>query len=189
MMGEPWSDTGPFVGSIDFDDVRVSAAPMASRLELRRAEGASASPGCLAVDVGLWSSASGALAPAPYETEVALTVSAGQGTFHADEACRAPVLVLVLPTGSSGRRVYFRPGGTGDTATLAASHPDFLPAKLDVQGQGSGEVPGETPEDGAAGPWTTDLGCTSAPGALFALPLLLAPWLRRRRERRTCPVE
>ncbi|NMO14775.1 hypothetical protein HPC49_26035 [Pyxidicoccus fallax] len=183
QVGEPWSDTGTFKGFIDFDDVRVSAAPMASRLELRRP--AVASSGCIAVDVALRSSAAAVPAPAPYATDVDLRVTGNTGTFHSDEGCKVPVKGALLPLGASERRVYFRPGGTAGRAMLEASHPDFLPAKLDLEvdaGVGPDAVPDE---DGAEGPWTTDLGCASAPGALLALPFLLVPWLRRRRERRT----
>ena len=184
MVGEPWSDTGTFTGSIDFDDVRVSAAPMASRLELQRPANAAASAGCLAVDVSLRNPGSGALAPAPYETDVALAVAGGEGGFHADAACASPVASLRLPSGTSERRVYFRPVATEGKVSLRASHPDFLSATLDVDveaGAGSDVTPDE---DEGQGPWTTDLGCASVPGALVALPVLLVPWLRRRRASR-----
>ncbi|WP_257459586.1 LamG-like jellyroll fold domain-containing protein [Archangium lipolyticum] len=189
VMGEPWADSRTFTGTLDFDDVRVSATPMASRLVLRWPVDAATSSGCIPLEVSLRSSATGAPAPAPYETEVALAVTAGAGGFHSDEACKSPVPGMLLPTGASERRVYFRPGGTGGTAMLAASHPDFLPATLEVVGGGA---PDGDPDEDPAGPWTTDLGCTSAPGALVALPLLLGPWLRRRSWRPgapTCPVE
>jgi hypothetical protein len=177
LMGEPWSDTGTFRGTIDFDDVRVTATPQASRLELRHPE--EAPSGCLAVDVSLRSSASNGPAPAPYDTDVALRVRAGEGTFHAKGDCRAPVTGTLLPAGTSERRVYFRPGGGDGTATLEASHADFFSARLDVKGI---VEPDPGPDEGeGGGPWTTDLGCASAPGALVALPFLLVPWLRRRR--------
>ncbi|ATB38134.1 hypothetical protein CYFUS_003565 [Cystobacter fuscus] len=180
QVGEPWTDQGFFTGSIDFDDVRVSATPMASRLQLQRTEDTGASSGCLAVDVSLRSSASGALAPAPYETEVSLSTTAGEGRYHADEACKSPVERVRLPTGTFERRVYFRPGGPPGTVTLAASHPDFLPATLQVEGDGT---PVGDADGGAAGPWTMGLGCTSASGALVSLPVLLWPGSRRSRRR------
>ncbi|WP_395847020.1 LamG-like jellyroll fold domain-containing protein [Cystobacter fuscus] len=181
QVGEPWTDQGYFTGSIDFDDLRVSAAPMASRLRLQRPADASTSSGCIAVDVSLRNSATGALAPAPYETDVSLSTTAGEGQFHTEKACGSPVERVRLPTGSSERRVYFRPEGSRGVMTLAASHPDFLPATLQVEGDGTsgGDVDG-----GAAGPWTMGLGCTSAPGALVPLPVLLWPWFRRRRQGR-----
>ncbi|NOK33743.1 hypothetical protein HMI49_11090 [Corallococcus exercitus] len=176
MVGEPWSDTGTFTGSLDFDDVRVSNAPMASRLELRRpvTEGAK---DCLAVDLSLRASSTGAPAPAPYDADVALAVQSDAGRFHADADCDSPVTRVVLPTGASERRVYFRPQGTAGTVTWEASHADFLPASLTV------DVEALPSEDNGGGPWTTDLGCTSAPGAVLALPALLGVWLRRRRAR------
>ncbi|HEX8537416.1 MAG TPA: LamG-like jellyroll fold domain-containing protein [Cystobacter sp.] len=183
QVGEPWTDQGTFTGSIDFDDVRVSATPMASRLQLQRPEDTGVSSGCLAVDVSLRSSTTGALAPAPYETEVSLSTTAGEGRYHAEGTCKSPVERVRLPTGSVERRVYFRPGGPPGRVTLAASHPDFLPATLQVEGDGT--TVGDTDGGGAAGPWTMDLGCTSAPGALVPLPVLLGPWFRRSRRGRT----
>ncbi|MCP3143144.1 LamG domain-containing protein [Pyxidicoccus xibeiensis] len=179
IIGEPWTDTGTFQGSIDFDDVRVSATPQASRLELHQPVAASAS--CIAVDVSLRSSASTGPVPAPYATQVALQVLEGEGGFHSEGNCQAPVTGALLAAGASERRVYFLSEGLSGRATLEASHPDFLPARLDVTaGMGPEDVGGEEP----GGPWTTDLGCAAAPGALVALPLLLVPWLRRRRGRR-----
>ncbi|WNG25794.1 LamG domain-containing protein [Cystobacter fuscus] len=183
QVGEPWTDQGFFTGSIDFDDLRVSAVPMASRLQLQRPADASTSSGCIAVDVSLRSSATGALAPAPYETEVSLATTAGEGHYHADGTCKSPVERVRLPTGTFERRVYFRPGGSPGRVTLAASHPDFLPATLQVEADGTpvGDVDGGA----AGGPWTMGLGCTSAPGALVPLPVLLWPWFRRSRRGRT----
>ncbi|QRK08840.1 hypothetical protein JQX13_01310 [Archangium violaceum] len=180
VVGEPWADAGNFIGSIDFDDVRVSATPMASRLELRRPVGAGDSSGCVAVDVSLRSSATGAPAPAPYTMEVALAVTEGAGRFHVDAACGFPVPGALLLAGASEQRVYFRPGGTGGKATVKATHPDFLSATLPLEGIAPPDGEGDPDED-PVGPWTTDLGCTSAPGALVALPVLLWPWIRFRR--------
>jgi hypothetical protein len=177
-VGEPWTDTGRFVGSIDVDDVRVSATPMASHLELRLSE--EAKSGCIAVEVSLRASSGDALAPAPYEVPVTLGVSAGSGSFHTDTGCKDSVESVRLPAGTPERRVYFRPNGASGKAMLRASHPDFLPATLTVDGTGG---PGETPDgDEAAGPWTTDLGC-SATGGFAMLPMLLGPWVLWRRQR------
>ncbi|WP_157774873.1 LamG-like jellyroll fold domain-containing protein [Melittangium boletus] len=183
VVGEPWSDTGTFVGSLDFDDVRVSTSPMASRLGLQRPQDTGASSGCIPMDVSLRDSATGAPAPAPYETEVALSTVAGAGGFHADAACGTPSGRALLAAGTSERRVYFRPGGTAGTARVEASHPDFLSATLAVEHEG---MPDDAPDadDAATGPWTMTPGCTSAPGALVALPVLVGPWLRRGRWRR-----
>ncbi|MFP2911724.1 hypothetical protein ACLESD_43205 [Pyxidicoccus sp. 3LFB2] len=170
ILGEPWTDTGTFRGSIDYDDVRVSAAPHASRLELRPPVEAPSS--CLAVDVSLRSTAAQAPAPAPYDTDVALAVTAGEGGFHADAQCDSPVTGTRLPVGTTERRVYFRPTGGEGVATLAASHPDFLSATVTVEGLVASDDDEEEDDDGA-GPWTA--GCTSAPGALVALPLLVRP--------------
>ncbi|WNG49846.1 hypothetical protein F0U60_41315 [Archangium minus] len=188
VVGEPWADKGEFIGTLDFDDVRVSTTPMASRLELRRPGDGETSSGCIAVDVSLQSSVSEAPAPAPYTMMVALAVTEGAGRFHMDAACRFPVPGALLRAGASEQRVYFRPGGTGGTATVKATHLDFLSATLPLEGL----VPPEEnkdPDEDAEGPWTTDLGCTSAPGALVALPVLVWPWLRggRRRHTRTRP--
>ena len=177
MVGEPWSDTGTFTGSFDFDDMRVSAAPMVSRLELQRPEVEPEASGCLAVDVSLRTSANGRLAPAPYDVEVALAVNGGAGAFHEDAECRTPVARVVLPTGTSERRVYFRPTEPEGTVTLGASNVDFLPASLAVDP--GGIPPGEGDDDGG-GPWT----CASAPGTFGALPLLLGLWLWRARRPR-----
>ncbi|RKH14441.1 hypothetical protein D7V97_03225 [Corallococcus sp. CA053C] len=177
MVGEPWSDTGTFTGSFDFDDVRVSAAPMASRLELQRPVAASGSSGCLAVEVSLRSSENGTLAPSPYDAEVALAVNGGAGDFHEDADCDSPVARVVLPKGGSERRVYFHPKDSGGTVTLTASHGDFLPASLSVDP--ANVLPGDGDEDGG-GPWT----CSSAPGAFGGLPLLLGAWLWRAHRRR-----
>lgn len=170
IVGEPWSDTGAFTGSFDFDDVRVSASPMASRLGLQRPVAASESSGCLAVDVSLRASATGALAPAPYDVEVALAVNGGAGDFHADADCKDSLVRVVLPTGTSERRVHFRPTDPEATVTVGASNVDFLPASLSVDP--TGVPPGEGDDDGG-GPWT----CSSAPGAFGAMPLLLGLWL------------
>jgi hypothetical protein len=174
-VGEPWTDTGSFVGSIDMDDVRVSASPMASRLELRLPE--EAKSGCIAVAVSLRASSEEALAPAPYEVPVTLGIPQGGGSFHSDAGCEdAAVEAVRLPAGTSQQRVYFRPSGASGQATLRASHPDFLPATLRVEGTGG---PGEPPDgDGAASPWTMDLGCSAATGG-FAM--LLGPWVLWRR--------
>lgn len=177
-VGEPWTDTGSFVGSIDVDDVRVSASPMASRLKLRLPE--EAKSGCIAVAVSLRASSEDALAPAPYEVPVTLGIPQGSGSFHTDAGCKdAAVESVRLPAGTSEQWVYFRPSGAGGLATLRASHPDFLPATLTVEGTGS---PGEPPDgDEAAGPWTMDLGCSAATGGFAMLPMLLGPWVLWRR--------
>ncbi|MBN8465353.1 hypothetical protein JYJ95_02440 [Corallococcus exiguus] len=174
VVGEPWSDTGTFTGSLDFDDVRVSGAPLASRLELRRLEGAGAKD-CLAVELSLRASSTGASASAPYDTDVTLAVVGGTGGFHTDADCDAPVTRVLMPAGTSERRVYFRPEGEAGTVTWEASHTDFLSGALTV------DVEALPSEDSEGGPWTTDLGCTSAPGAVLALPVLLGVWLRRKR--------
>ncbi len=176
-VGEPWSDTGAFIGSIDVDDVRVSASPMASRLELRLPEEAKSN--CIPVEVSLRASAENALAPAPYEVAVALSVPEGSGSFHADTGCKDAVESVRLPAGSSERRVYFRSSGSEGLATLRASHPDFLSTTLTVDGPGS---PGEPPDnDETAGPWTTNLGCSAATGGFAMIPMLLGPWVLWRR--------
>lgn len=181
QVGEPWSDTGAFTGFIDFDDLRVGDAPMASRLELREPEDAGDSPGCIAVDVSLRTSGTRALAPAPYDVAVSLASTVGGASgFHADAACRTPLPPVLLPAGASERRVYFHAGDTWTQATLNASHPDFLPTALAVEGGGA------LPDVGALGPWT--LGCASAPGVLLAWPLVLLAALRRGR-RRALPAQ
>ncbi|MBN8233284.1 hypothetical protein JYK02_37790 [Corallococcus macrosporus] len=176
VVGEPWSDTGTFTGFLDFDDVRVSDAPMASRLELRRPE-AEGAKDCLAVDLSLRASSTGTLAPAPYDTDVSLAVEGDKGGFHTEKDCDSPVTRVRLPTGTSERRMYFRPQGPAGTVTWQASHADFLPASLTV------DVEALPSDADGGGPWTTELGCTSAPGAVLALPALLGIWLRRRRAR------
>lgn len=136
------------------------------------------------MDVSLRSSAIGAPAPAPYTMAVALAVAEGAGRFHVDVACGFPVPGALLRAGASEQRVYFRPGGTGGTATVTAMHPDFLSATLPLGGIAPPDGNG-APDEDAVGPWTTDLGCTSAPGSLVALPVRLWPWIRIGRRRHT----
>lgn len=195
LVGEAWQDATTFTGTIDFDEVRVTDAPPASRLALT--EDAPAAGGCAPVTLALQTS-TGAPAEAPYEVAVSLIASTAFELF-ADAACTGTqVAQITLPAGALGQSFSVR-WTDGSTLQLGARHPDFIGANLEIPsvsapdagegptdaGSDAGEVQtdagsdaGEGPPDigsdaGRATPWSLTVGCTFSDAQLPPAALLM----------------
>lgn len=155
-IGEPWGNPRTFTGTMDFDDVRAGRTAPASTLVVT-APAASSAGTCIPVTVSLRSS-DGALAPAPYPMDAALTAAGVSGQFYAETTCATPIAQVTLVTGADGRQIGFLPSSGGD-ATLVASHPDFLSAP-------GGTVVGTAPDAGPADGGSDDGGASTLPVVL-----------------------
>ncbi len=185
-LGGVWSDEASFMGLSDFDDVRVSVEPPASRIGLALASDAETANGCVPITLSLHDSPTDALAPAPYDVDVSLVAPERSGRFFEDDACTREIDRKSVPAESTSTTVYFAPGSAG-TFTLKAEHLDFFPASLSLVSTGTGGLTPATPgQDGICGPrcpdpWT--IGCQASPaqGALSFAALLVLGTLRRKR--------
>lgn len=172
-FGEPWANNRSQVGTLDFDDLRLSDAPMASRLAWsEQRPGAS---GCRAFTLMLVDS-TGSPAPAPYPVEASLGGSAGV-TFYADADCSRETRTTTLNPGSAKALVFARATGLG-AKTLTAAQVDFLSAPLQTSGDGT---------QPSAVTRLYDIGCSGTGGpesfAAWALLAASALGLRRRAPR------
>jgi hypothetical protein len=128
-VGEPWTDDKAFTGTLDFDDLRVTTAPPATLL---RVTGPATIPAfsCAPMTVSLHDSAVGALAEAPYDLAVGVSLRGLPGTVFLDSACSRLTSDVSIPAGARQATVYVSPSAIG-AGELAASHLDF------VEGSGS----------------------------------------------------
>jgi MYXO-CTERM domain-containing protein len=172
-VGEGYADRHDFVGTLDFDDYRSSATPMASALSLAIANPRPTAGDCVPLTVDLLDFDGGA-APAPYVFLAAM--SADAGTFHGDLTCSS-VTVMTTATFVAGaaqsRPIWFRPLTAG-TVELFAAYADFLPAALTVTvdaldagprpdaGADAGAVDAGAPDAGAPDGGSIDAGPTDA---------------------------
>lgn len=169
-LGEPYTDNRSFTGSVDFDDVRISTSPPASRLQVALETDRVESRTCLPVTLSLRDS-SGLAAAAPYAVEVELDAGE-EGAFASDSACGDSIVQAVIPALSTEWKgfVWFEQPGI---STLRASHGDFL----------GGSV---SPNIALGQRRELDLGCGSTEGKalpLGALAFLIAAARRRSKAR------
>jgi hypothetical protein len=178
FIGEGWCNLS-WTGELDFDDVRVSTTPPASRLtwktsgELRPGE-------CTELAVRLEDS-EGNVAPAPYDFTANLAGSnTAPAPLFSDALCTQRTSTAFFRTGQQSVSVWLRPE-SAPTVDLHASYEDFVPGQL------SAPVQGTDVELLGAGRYL--IGCGSAGGALTepASLLLLAAsfgWTRVTRSNR-----
>ena len=122
-IGGPWAVDRRFVGFIDFDDVRGTLAPPASRWQLALDEQTLRAGVCTRVDVMLASSQSAAMTPAA--EPVTPTLDASGAALHGDPRCETPAAPLMLGPDVPSRAVWVRTGAAA--FTLSASSEDYLP--------------------------------------------------------------
>lgn len=168
LLGQPSTQDGAFVGIVDFDDVRVSAAPLPAMLHVDLPAQAQ-SGACAAAGIQLRSSTTSLPARTEAHITVPLTVSSGRADLFLDEACQHPTTSIDIPAGFAGVTVFWRAPGAG-RVQLDATHTDLLPGRSEVTVVSS-EV---------------SVGCTvtqrSLPANLALLSTALrALWRRRRR--------
>lgn len=127
-IGEPWSGaTTAFTGTLDFDAVRGSGQPLASRVVPRVGSGPFFPGSCVRVSVSLVDTSTGAPAAAPTDVVTTLGVSSVGGSGFADPGCSTPAANVTVNSGATSATTYFRPSSTG-SGSLTATSMDFLPA-------------------------------------------------------------
>ncbi len=186
-FGETWSPDRRFTGTIDQDDYRISAAPPANTLTVTLPPQIGTE--CMPFQVGLINAAAAAPAQAPYDVQVALSVTAGTASFFSDDACTVASTTATLPWGDSAATHHVRASAEG-ALTVRAEQIDFFGAEVGTQ-----VVPGLVllPDGGVAtdGGESIDaprsfyaLSCATAaaPPAVWALGALalIARFVRRR---------
>jgi uncharacterized protein (TIGR03382 family) len=163
-VGETWADVRAAQGTLDFDDVRISLAPPASRLAVDAAADAGASE-CLPVKLSLLDS-SGKPAFAPYDVVVELSANPA-AAFFIDSTCRGSTRSAIVSTDQPRTTAYVQPLQGGEL-TLTAQHPDFL--------AGSATLSVSPPRSLTAG-----CGCGSNTTQAALAAVMLVGWRRRRR--------
>jgi uncharacterized protein (TIGR03382 family) len=165
-LGEAWADNSDFVGTLDFDDFRTSAAPMASALSVALAISPLRVGDCVALSVGLLDFDGGA-APAPYAFLAAL--SADAGTFHGDVSCSTvtqQTSASFAAATAHARPLWFRARSSGSTI-LSAEYVDFLPGALPIsiaEALDAGAGDAGAPDAGTADAGTPDAGTGARDG-------------------------
>jgi hypothetical protein len=166
-LGQAWSVNRQFVGTVDFDDVRVSDAPLASRWVLVPAAQPVEEGACVPLEVELQDSL-GALAPAPYAVAFAVT---GPVTLFSEPTCSQSLTSPTLPIATSRLALYARFDSVGNVG-LGVSHPDFLATTASWVVQGASE--------GAREHGFYSVSCAQAPASDLAGWLILLPALAAR---------
>jgi hypothetical protein len=133
FLSQSWG-TASWLGTVDYDDVRMSTAPPASTLSIAvftapDAGAAAATSLCLPLIISLRSS-SGAAASAPYDLDVALRVDGGPAVVVAPD-CSTPVTTVHFDAGDGMAGANLVASAAG-SVQLLADHPDFLPAAATV---------------------------------------------------------
>jgi hypothetical protein len=124
-VGELWSDDGRFMGTIDFDDIRLGPTPNASVLDIDAGSGDAPVGACLPAIVSLKDS-NLALAPAPYDVPVLLDVpGAVPVNYFANPACQSSISLVILDAGTSQATVFFATVSPG-MGMVEASYVDFI---------------------------------------------------------------
>ncbi len=131
-VGGSWSDLPEFKGVTDYDDVRVSEEPPASRIGVSLASGEETAHGCIPLTVSLHDTLDDALAPAPYDVDVSLVAPREPGSFFADRACETATHHATIPADSPTTTVYYAPRGPS-VFQITAEHPDFFPGTLPLK--------------------------------------------------------
>jgi hypothetical protein len=180
--------TGPdgYFGTIDYDDVRLSPLPHASRITVAVDAGSA----CGSLEVGLVDSESAAVAPAPYPVDVTVRFDPPEAALFADPQCISPAGTLLIPSGTTsvtGGVRFLSPG----RLTLRAEHVDFLGGEstalikdvfdagvTDAGVSDGGSSDGGTTEGGSSRNYTVGCGCQAGvdapwPFAVIGLLLLL----------------
>jgi hypothetical protein len=201
LLGELWAaagGTGNFVGTVDYDDVRVNDRPLPGRLGLVT----SATPragDCFSVTAELLATAplpdGGPAGPldAPYD----VTAFVDGGSFFRDAFCRQSlVMQTTLGAGTSSGPLFVQAQAAGPlTLTIAQdSPPDFLPGTLSVTvapnpdaGSDAGAPDAGLPAaDGGPGDrslYALSCGCGTAPPTEIAFLIVLGLLTSRYRGR------
>jgi hypothetical protein len=122
-------NTGSIYLGIDVDDVRIAAQPLASKLSV---VGPPVGIGCFAITVGLIDSVAGQLQPAPYAVVANLAQSGVTGSFYFSSSCNGGAITsTTLASGATSNTVYLR-ATTAGTASITASHVDFISGSSSV---------------------------------------------------------
>jgi uncharacterized protein (TIGR03382 family) len=170
-FGEPHSVTG-WTARGSYDDIRISTAPLASKLQVALPSQALAGD-CIAATVALVDSVSSAPAPAPYPVVATVTIPPS-AMLYADPSCAVVSSDVIVPAGQPSLSIGVRFAAADPDAEVGVSHLDFLgsSARLRV----------DLPQPHGYG-----VGC--ACGGAPALPsmILTAALLRRRRHRPRAP--
>ena len=116
-IGEPWSSDRSFIGAIDFDDVRISTRPHASRLGVE-ALGTIPAGACRPLRISLHDS-NGNLARAPYGFDAGVWATGGPLTIAGDPGCLLPATTADFAPDASTALVYVR--GTSPASVLVES--------------------------------------------------------------------
>ncbi len=171
-----------FTGTMDWDDFRVSATPMASRLSLSGP--ASASTGeCVPFTVTSVSSI-GAETPADENLDLGFMQSGLTASLHSDAACQQPLGAIEIPADTSAATLYLRSTSPG-TLDLTATHSDLLSsAPLSITFTGPA-LDGGSDADGGLGPLHLKVGCSTGGEATTLWAFLALAGLLRRRSART----
>ncbi len=123
-LGEPWALPATYVGTLQFDDVRASVSPLASRVVFLTP--ATAQVGvCTLVNLSLRDSVLDAPSAMPWEISASLEVHAVNGTFFEDSGCSVPSSRVIFRAGFASAVRFVRFDGPG-TAQLSATSSDFL---------------------------------------------------------------
>lgn len=121
-VGQPYADGRRWLGTIDFDDLRTAAEPLASRLEVQAPDGGFIGE-CLPLEVQLRASFGGALAGTREVLYVTMDAGA-EGEVFVDRSCGMRGDLFALAPLSSVARLSFR--ATQPVASVQASSRDFL---------------------------------------------------------------
>jgi hypothetical protein len=122
-LGEPYADSQRWQGTIDFDDIRTAATPLASTLGVSSDGGAVGA--CVPVEVQLRSSWGG-LAWTREATVVEVDAGATASVFS-DVSCATPGNQVTLGVGLTS--VGFSVRSLGTNVAVEVSSADFLPAR------------------------------------------------------------
>lgn len=125
QVGQVYMETGRgFMGTVDFDDVRLSFARPASRVTLTTPD-AGQQGACVTGQLGLATSRGDVVTFAP--TAFSVTLASNRGSAHFGGTC-AGGSTFGIDAGSTGPWVVSWRLGDAGTATMGATADDFLPA-------------------------------------------------------------
>ncbi len=128
-LGETFSADRRFVGDLHFDDVRVSAQPLASRFTLEEVSAPEPhlAGDCVPLQLTLRDVTLTRAVAAPYVVDAQLTLSSDAGVeAYSDSACLSGLTAASMS--SSATTLYVKASGPGG-ATVSAASVDFLPSQ------------------------------------------------------------